>query len=283
MEKDNNKPILGVIGNGIVGGAIARGFSDHKIYFYDKYKESDTLETVSKKADIIFISLPTPYKGTKIDLSIIENAVAQIVEYTNNTNKVVVIKSTVIPGTTRRLSKEYPNTKFVFNPEFLTEKNFLQDFMNADRHVIGYDDNEAGTKVVSLYTAKWKHTPVIQTDPTTAEMSKYAANCFLATKVMFANEMYDLCEKLGIQWAGAKEIVVADSRIGVTHLDVSSVRGYGGKCFPKDIVAILGVFEELGVDSSLLSTVWEKNLKIRKDYDWEKIPFAKTQIDKKID
>lgn len=268
---------IGIIGYGIVGQAVEYGFKSLPIKYYDKYKPSDTLQEVCEQSDVLFICLPTPYKGNKIDLAIIDDAIANMVAYTNDTDKLVVIKSTVIPGTTRAYAQKYPKTKFAFNPEFLTEANYLEDFKNADRHVVGADDNKVSLRLSALYKSQWPKTPVIQTDPTTAELGKYAANCFLATKVMFANEMDSLCKSLGIEWAETKKILIADHRIGKTHFDVTSVRGFGGKCFPKDLIAILGVFEEQGVDASLLKTVWDKNLKIRKVRDWEDIPFVKTE------
>jgi UDPglucose 6-dehydrogenase len=103
------------------------------------------------------------------------------------------------------------------------------------------------------------------------------ANCYLATKVIFANEMFDLCEKLGIKYEEVKKLTVADHRIYDSHLDVTTMRGFGGKCFPKDMMALIGLADKLGVDTELLDTAWKKNLKIRKVKDWEEIPFAVTK------
>jgi UDPglucose 6-dehydrogenase len=96
----------------------------------------------------------------------------------------------------------------------------------------------------------------------------------LATKVIFANEMYDICQKMGIKYQEVKEMVVADKRIGKSHLDVTTVKGFGGKCFPKDLLALRALAKKKGVDTSILDTVWKRNLKIRKVKDWEEIPFA---------
>lgn len=272
---------IGIVGYGIVGQAVAYGFKNCDKLYYDKYKHSNTLEEVCKHAEFIFICLPTPYKDNRIDLGIIEDAISEITKYTDNTDKIVVIKSTVIPGTTRKFAKQYPKTKFAFNPEFLTEANYLEDFVNADRHVIGAEDNKTRLRLSALYTQHWPKTPVFQTDTATAEVVKYAANTLLATKVIFANEFDSLCKKLGVEWSEAKKMIVADHRIGPTHLDVHSLGGFGGKCFPKDIIAILGLFDDLGVDAKLLKAVWEKNLEIRKVKDWEEIPFVKTDSEDK--
>lgn len=267
---------IGIIGHGMVGQAVAYGFSNSNVLIYDKYKESDTLEKVTKDSDYIFICLPTPIKKDEsgIDLSIINKCVQKLVTFTNYTDKIVIIKSTIVPGTTKKIIKKYPKTLFCFNPEFLTERAFLQDFINTDRIIVGTENSLVFRKVSSIYQSIMPNTPIFQTDPTSAEMVKYMANCLLATKVIFANEMYDICEKLKINYEEVKKMVVSDRRIGKSHLDVTSLRGFGGKCFPKDLLALRGLAKKLKVDTSLLDTVWKKNLKIRKTRDWEEIPFA---------
>lgn len=267
---------IGIIGYGIVGQAVEYGFKSEKIFIYDKFKDYLTLEEVCKNSEFIFICVPTPIldDGSGIDLSFVEENVDQIAKLIEGTDKIIVIKSTSVPGTTARLAAKYPNVKFSFNPEFLTEANFLEDFVNSDRCVIGALDDLTSRRLVSLYKKHFPQMPVFQTDPTTAEMVKYMANCYLATKVLFANEMFDLCEKLGIKYEEVKKLVVADHRIYDSHLDITTNRGFGGKCFPKDMMALIGMADKLGVDTELLDTVWQKNLKIRKVKDWEEIPFA---------
>lgn len=267
---------IGVIGYGMVGQAVAYGFSNSDVLIYDKYKESKPLQDVLKKSDYIFVCLPTPIKKDEsgIDLSIFDNNIKQITKFTNGTDKIVIIKSTVTPGTTSGYIKKYPKTLFCFNPEFLTERSFLQDFVNTDRIIIGAENSLVFRKISSIYQAIMPNTPIFQTDPTSAEMVKYMSNCLLATKVIFANEMYDICEKLNIKYEEIKEMVVADKRIGKSHLDVTSLRGFGRKCFPKDLLALRGLAKKLKVDTSILDTVWRKNLKIRRVRDWEEIPFA---------
>lgn len=267
---------IGIIGYGMVGQAVAYGFSRCNELIYDKYKESETLSTVVKNSDYVFVCLPTPIKKDEsgIDLSIIDDNIKEIVKYTNGTDKVVIIKSTVVPGTTEGYSEKYPRTLFCFNPEFLTERSFLQDFINTDRIIIGADSSLVFRKVSSIYQSIMPNTPIFQTDPTSAEMVKYMANCMLATKVIFANEMYDICQKLNINYDEVKKMVVADKRIGSSHLDVTTLRGFGQKCFPKDLLALKGLARKLKVDTMLLDAVWKKNIKIRKVHDWEEIPFA---------
>ena len=267
---------IGIVGYGVVGQAVAYGFSKHEIHIYDKYKPSEGLKSVVKKSDYIFICLPTPIKDEKsgIDLSIVDENIERIAPQIAGSDKIIIIKSTVVPGTTVGYSKRFPKTLFCFNPEFLREASFLQDFVSTDRVIIGAENNLVFRRVSSLYQNLLPNTKIFRTDPTTAEMVKYMANCFLATKVIFANEMYEICEKLGIKYEEVKEMVVADHRIYDSHLNVTSLRGFGGKCLPKDLLALRALAQKLGVDTRLLDAVWKKNLKIRKVRDWEKIPFA---------
>ena len=270
---------IGIIGYGFVGKALEYGFKggDHKIEYYSRRVSTASFDEVIKKSEFIFMCLPTPFKGDKIDLSTMDELVGKVAALTKGTDKIIVIKSTVVPGTTKRYSETYSDCKFCANPEFLTEANYLHDFVNADRTVIGSTNKETRSKLAALYKEQFPNVQIFETDPTSAEMCKYMSNCLLATKVSFANEMYDLCDKLGINYNKVKEMVIADKRIGKTHLDVTPERGFGGKCFPKDMVALIGRFKELELDVSVLEAVWAKNLKIRTVRDWENIPGAMTK------
>lgn len=285
MDKRGSKllvPIhLGIIGYGFVGQAVANGFDKTSagldtIRYYDKYKDSLSLEEVVKKSEFIFICLPTPMKENEagIDLTIVNDSIDEITKYTDNTDKIIIIKSTVIPGTTANFEKKYPKSQFAFNPEFLTEANFLEDFLNADRTIIGAKNDLVSRRVAVIYRQRFPQTVIYQTDPTTAEAVKYFANAFLALKVTFANFFYDYCQKIGIKYEEVKKMAAQDARIVDAHLDVTSLRGFGLKCFPKDLVALIGEFKKKGVDASLFETMWQYNKKIRQVHDWEEIPFA---------
>lgn len=269
---------IGIIGYGIVGQAVAYGFSNYQVNIYDKYKSFQTLKETVEKSEYIFICLPTPIKSDEsgIDLSIVEENIKEIAKYCRGTDKIVVLKSTIVPGTTASFIKKYPQVLFCFNPEFLRESSFLQDFVNTDRIVIGANNDAVFRRLSALYQSVMPSVPIYYTDPTSAEMVKYMANCYLATKVIFANEMYDICQKLGIKYEEVKKMVVADKRIADTHLDITSNRGFGGKCFPKDLLALRALAKSQKLDTSILDTVWKKNLSIRKIRDWEEIPFAVT-------
>ncbi|KKU91817.1 MAG: UDP-glucose/GDP-mannose dehydrogenase family protein [Microgenomates group bacterium GW2011_GWA1_48_10] len=277
---------IGIVGFGYVGKAVEYGFRPkNKIVVHDKFLPSEPLENVVSNSDIVFVCVPTPMDGkySRIDLSIVESVVGETVGLARKLGRkpIITIKSTVIPGTTRNLGKKFDWPEILFNPEFLTETNYLQDFIKSDRIVIGGDVNWVRAKLVDLYRDSFPLTTIFETDPTTAEMVKYMANTFLAAKVIFANEMFDLCEQLGIKYEEMKKMVVADYRIFDSHLDITTQRGFGGKCFPKDTVALLGLARELGVELSVLETAWKKNLKIRKVRDWEEIPGAVSRKQRK--
>lgn len=269
--------VIGFIGYGVVGQATAKGFrKKHRIVFHDKFKPSDSVEKVVHNSEFIFLCLPTPMtaNASRIDLTIMEEAVAQVAPLVADTDKVVVVKSTVVPGTTAMFAEKYPKTHFAMNPEFLREKSADWDFLNPDRVVIGSTNRSVLERLEKLYRSILPDAPVFLTNPTAAELVKYMANAFLAVKVIFGNELWSLCKKLGVNYDDVKEMVAADKRIGGSHLDVTVERGFGGKCLPKDAVALLGLAEDLGMDLSLLRKAWEKNLEIRSDRDWEQIDGA---------
>ncbi len=267
---------IGIIGYGFVGQAVEYGFSNHEVHIYDKYKNFESLPEMVENSDYIFVCLPTPIREDEsgIDLSIMDESIHDLAKLTKGTDKIILIKSTVVPGTTMGYINKYPKSLFCFNPEFLREASFLQDFVNTDRIVIGTTNDQVSRRVSAMYQAVLPLAPIFQTDPTSAEMVKYMANCFLATKVIFANEMYEICEKLGIKYEEVKKMVVADKRILDGHLDITTLRGFGGKCFPKDLLALRAMAKNKGVDTKILDAVWGKNLKVRKVKDWEEIPFA---------
>ena len=274
----DKKEKIGIIGWGIVGHALSEGFKDHEIHTYDKNKETESLEDVIKKSEFIFICVPTPMKKGKIDLSIMDGEIAQIVKYTDDTDKIIVIKSSVVPGTTAEHEKRFPRTLFAFNPEFLREATYLEDFLNPDRIVIGSNKKDVAKRLFELYKGRFPNTPIFATDPTTAEMAKYMANCFLATIVIYNNVIFDICQALQIDYKKAAEIVSADRRFAnLNYFDVSPERGFGKKCLPKDLNELINRAKELNVNVGFLEKVWLENLRIRKVHDWEWIPGAETK------
>lgn len=274
---------IGVIGYGYVGRATGEGFAtnpDNKIFWFDKFKESpNTIDEVIEKSEFIFIAVPTPifedYSG--MDMSIVTGVVDEVAPKIAGTDKILIIKSTSLPGTTRKMAKKYPNVNFVMNPEFLTQENANRDFLKPFRTIIGAETKDMGERIVKLYsTILSSDQSYFIMDTVSAEVAKYMSNLILASKVIFANEFYELSHKVGANYLDVKKGVEADPRIG-THLGAPGPdgdMGFGGACFPKDTIGILGIAKALKVDMSVLQAVWDKNLKVRKNKDWESMPQA---------
>lgn len=245
----NNKKIA-IIGVGMVGGALQRYFEDKKgikPFLYDKGRNLGSPQEVNQ-ADIIFVCVPTPYdKENGFDLSCVEDAFRNI-----EGKKTIVIKSTVLPGTSEKMQQKYPQHKVLFNPEFLTELTADQDMCYPDRQIIGHTKesyNVAGHILQILPLAPFEK----MMPATEAELVKYFGNNWFSTKVIFANQIYDICQKLGIDYNRVMEAAAADKRIGRTHLDVwhKGYRGYGGKCLFKDMKAFIQLADKKGVDLKL--------------------------------
>ena len=265
---------IGIIGQGFVGTAVNEGLAKHyNIETYDIAKDStcSSLEELYSKSNIIFLCLPTPMeKDGSCHLGIIE----PVLEELNELGKtIVVVKSTIPPGTTETWNKKYTNIDIVFNPEFLTEANSIEDFKNQNRIIVG-GPRPATTKVARVFRKAFPKVPIIKTGSTYAEMVKYVTNTFLATKVSFANEMYEICEYLDIDYDKVIEYAKHDERLGYSHWNVPGPDGdfgYGGHCFPKDVKALISVAMELDsyVKPIMLQATDSKNDKIRNNRDWE--------------
>ena len=207
-------------------------------------------------------------EGGKCHLGIIEPVLKELNTFGK---KIIVVKSTIPPGTTERWNKEYNNIDIVFNPEFLTEANSIEDFKNQNRIIVG-GPRPATTKVARVFKKVFPKVPIIKTGSTYAEMVKYVTNCFLAMKVSFANEMYQICEGLEIDYDKVIEYAQHDDRLGYSHWMVPGPDGdygYGGHCFPKDVQALINIAMELEVDPRILIATHLKNLTVRKNKDWE--------------
>ncbi len=268
------KSTIGIVGQGFVGTAVYEGLKQHnKIETYDIAKTSTckSLADLSEKSDVIFVCLPTPMKKDgRCHIDIVESTLLGLDVI--DECKIVVVKSTIPPGTTAKWNSLFTNIQIVFNPEFLTEANSIEDFKNQNRIIIG-GPRPATTKVKRVFTKAFPKVPIIKTGSTTAEMVKYFLNSFLATKVSFANEMYQICNGLGIDYDKVIEYAIYDERLGRSHLNVPGPDGdfgYGGHCFPKDVNALIKVAQDLSIEPHMLKATNEKNNKVRKDRDWEK-------------
>ena len=262
---------IGIIGQGYVGTALKEGFQDfYQVETYDKYdlgtSTHSKISDIVELSDVIFVCVPTPMRQDgSCYTGIVEEVIREINENANG--QIVVIKSTVPPGTTDRINQEYTHSTVIFNPEFLTEANFIQDFKNQSRIILGGD--RKGTNIVrQIYSRIFPNATIVKTGAKHAEMVKYFTNCFLATKVSFANEMYNICNQLDLDYDKIVEYATYDERLGKSHWAVPGPDGdfgYGGHCLPKDLSAIVSEFDTYG----LLEAVEQVNDQVREDRDWE--------------
>lgn len=226
--------------------------------------ESDLLEFVGdtaaavRDADVVFLCLPTPMgAGGAADLAAVE-AVAGEIRTELPHGAVVVNKSTVPVGTADRVAALLgrPDVSVVSNPEFLREGRAVHDFLHPDRIVVGGAEAEAARRVAELYTDL--AAPLVVTDAASAELTKYAANFFLAMKLSFANNLATLCERFGADIGDVTAGIGHDPRIGAAFLQPGP--GWGGSCLPKDTHALLSVCEAAGIDFPLLRATIETNV-----------------------
>ena len=268
---------IGVVGNGFVGQAIGFGFVPVLpvlVHDKDPLRSMNPLEETVNESDIVFVSVPTPMnKDGSISLNIVRSVLQDIERVNTRGDNIIIIKSTVIPGTTESFAQEFPSLNLVFNPEFLTERHAKYDFLNQARIVLGGLPEHTG-RVAELYRLRFKHCNIMEMDCNTAEFVKYFNNVFFSVKVAFANEMKLISEKAGVNWDEALAGFAADGRVGDSHLNVPGPDGkwgFGGTCFPKDINAFINFSESLGIKINVIKGAWQTNLQVRPERDWENL------------
>ena len=267
---------IGIIGNGFVGNSIAFGFSPtHEIKIHDKdpKRSINTLEEVLE-CDFVFVAVPTPMDDEgHIHLGIVEKALSAVYEKNKRIDNIIILKSTMTPGTSALLIEQFPSLNIVFNPEFLTERTAKLDFLTQARIILGGDPKHT-SKVKALFEERFMHCYVIETNTTTAELIKYMNNIFFASKVSIMNEFKQICDAVGADWDVALKGFAADQRIGDSHLNVpgpDGKMGFGGSCFPKDINAFMSMADTLEVDIPTIKGAWKTNINVRPEKDWEKL------------
>lgn len=267
---------IGIIGQGFVGNAVYQKFKDYYeviTYDLDKSKCNSTEEEVISNSDLIFVCLPTPMRRDNGGCwTGIVDATLNVIN-TYNKCKTVVVKSTIPPGTTKEWNSKYENINVVFNPEFLTEANAVNDYDNQNRIILGGDE-DVTMNIAPIFWPVFPKADVILTDSTEAEMVKYLTNNFLSVKVAFANEMYDLCSTLNIDYDDVVGMATYDERLGKSHWSVPGPDGdfgFGGHCFPKDLAAILSVTKEHDTIDNVLRAAQATNHSVRRNKDWEKM------------
>lgn len=272
------RPKVGIAGAGWVGGTLLRYFKE--ILGYRENEELFVYDVIPEKcvgginaADVIFITVPTPIPASgACDTSMVESAISTLLR-----EKIVVIKSTVPPGTTERMQAKFPQHKMLFNPEFLTESRAWEDMVRPDRQIVGYTKKsmDAAHLVLSLlptapFMSPWgigTYEP-IRITATEAEMIKYAGNVFFSMKVSYANAFAMLAEKMGCDYENIRKAISAEYRIGGAHTNVNhgGYKGFGGTCLPKDTYALKETAREQGLLEvyNLLQSFWEFNANLLK-------------------
>lgn len=300
------------IGQGFVGGSITTVFSERgfDVYTFDKAGKQSSggkhpkdhfgiacsvscitelvqlCELEGSFSNVYFVCLPTPMlEDGSADLSIVEGALDELSNCSGS--RIAIVKSTVPPGSTERWNKKYENTglRVIFNPEFLTEANAVNDMRNQNRIILG-GPRPWINKVKQLFERAFPNVPIIKTSSTTAEMVKYVTNIHLAVKVSLANEFYQICESLdkngsNIDYDKVIEYATLDPRLGKSHWKVPGPMpaddtgepafGFGGSCFVKDLNALIAVANSLKINPSVMLGAWHKNLEVRPQKDWEKL------------
>jgi UDPglucose 6-dehydrogenase len=236
--------------------------------YKNKIKATTDYRSAINNSDITFICVGTPSKEDgSIDLTFIKEVTVEIAKVLGEKDNyhLIVVKSTVLPGTTRDVvlpllekhSKKKAGKDFglAMNPEFLREGIAVDDFLNPNRIIIGSYDEESKKFLKTLY--KGFSCPIVETSLSAAEMIKYASNCFLATKISFINEIGNMCKKLGVDTHEVADGMGLDKRIGRAFLD--SGIGWGGSCFPKDLHALLAWAKKEKEKSKIIESAIEVN------------------------
>lgn len=303
-----SKKSIAVIGQGFVGGSVTtvmaeRGFD---VYTYDisgkqavggKHNEPTRASSVKDLfakcshtpgfSHVYFVCLPTPmFEDGEADLSIVEGVLKELEEISNEIGQdsVAVVKSTIPPGSTARwndqLAADESCLRIVFNPEFLTEANALNDMRNQNRIILG-GPRPYINRVKQVFQSAFPDVPIIKTSSTTAEMVKYFTNVQLAARVVLSCELAQVVEALdksglNVDYDKVVEYAKYDHRLGGTHMNVpgqEGIMGARGHCFPKDLNALIVVAKKMRVEPTVMTAIWEKNLEVvpEEHRDWEKM------------
>lgn len=282
MNKPEEVKVVGIVGFGVVGKAVSFGFSPvaQVIHFDPVSPASESMGTITKDAEIIFVCVPTPQKEGElsIDTSILDTVLRGLEKL--KPKAPVVIKSTVTPDILSECVMLYPNLEILYNPEFLTERTAPYDFINQTRIIIGGGSigkvSDGMLSLKMLYRTRFPHVKVHWCSLTQAAMAKYMCNSFFAVKLSFFNEWAKIAEKEGEMFEQIKDMVFEDYRIGNSHMEVpgpDKKYGWGGKCFPKDTAGAVAYAKKIKMPLKMVEAAREVNTDVRgeqKDPDWLK-------------
>ncbi len=297
---------VGQVGYGFIGNAVVELFRPfvHEVVIYDIVKSRQgpyslhenvivgrSLEEVVASAEVIFVAVPTPMKPSgECHTDIVESVLQDIQNCAVSMGReldsfIVVLKSTVPPGFTLRMQDRYA-LRLLFSPEFLTEANSVRDFRTTNRVLLGGDLEDARV-VFKYFEGVWPDRQmgtyvdhpdgpvhIIHCEASVAELVKLSTNVHLTARVMVSNELYLLCERLGVEYDSVKTLTQLDRRIGLSHMDVPGPDGhlgYSGSCFPKDIANLSYIAKEMGNEDSVFHAIIRRNGQIRPERDWESL------------
>jgi len=255
---------VGIMGMGFVGTAMKPIIeSKHTVFCYDPFKPEYSDINVLKNTEVIFICVGTPMnEDSTVNLTYIESALKTIKDL--EMDPAIFIKSTVPPGTCKKMSAKY-KLMVGSNPEFLRERCATKDMWASDRLIIG-GNSLARTKLIDVYYPIFgDDVEYIELESNEAEMVKHVTNAFLASQVGFANEIYNICNKIDINYENIKKAIYFDNRLG-RHIDVPGTDGklgFGGHCLPKDLNALVNHAKENGYVPSLFEELLNFNKRQR--------------------
>lgn len=266
---------IGFIGQGWIGRHYAddfenRGYETVRYALEEPYHQN---KDQIAECNVVFIAVPTPTTPDGFNIEAVRNVLHLV-----GKEKIAVIKSTILPGTTETLQTEFSNIYVMHSPEFLVEKTAAYDAAHPNRNIVGIpkdtDEFRMRAQIVLSVLPKAPYETVMSARD--AEFVKYAGNCFLFTKVIYMNILYDLVTKMGGDWSRVKEAFTHDPRIGESHTEPvhQSGRGAGGHCFIKDLEAFRKMYDTYmddGVGSELIKSLAYKNIQLlvesNKDHD----------------
>jgi UDPglucose 6-dehydrogenase len=254
---------LGVIGKGTVGSAVYTGLEqlDHNMCFFDPAVATSRFEHVLD-TECVFICVPTDQAPNgDCDVTIVETVVEQLNQHSYR--GLVAIKSTVIPGTTDRLSQQYKNLKICNVPEFLRARFALEDFIDQDVLVIGSTRGEDYELITELHGSYPRQVSCIA--PVEAEIIKYFNNVNHSVQIIFANIMFEICQKFNVDYQNVYGSIIQRDCFNPAYLDCNdTMRGFGGHCLPKDTSALANLIDQLDLDYSLIRSIIKDNQQLSK-------------------
>lgn len=279
MEYTNEILNIGIVGRGFVGGAVSNGFNTNRVQQHivdPRFSDLKLEDLIHLNPTVIFICLPTPSRMEENERGKKGSVNADLIEATLNVlndakyNGITIIKSTVSPSILELFQQTFTNLTIVYNPEFLTEANANNDFINPPFQILG-GSWDACTKVEQMYTkySLVKPVPTFKIDIKAASLLKYTINSWLSTKVVFFNELYKLYNTYSMEtsWKEFIGILQHEPRVGASHMNVPGPDGqfgFGGNCFPKDTKAFVEESKN-GSMLQLLEKVIELNSIMRPD------------------